>query len=631
MSRLNDRRNARKVNVNGLRRDPRTGAGALAKSERGYGGALAFDFTDKSLVIYDPTTQANITYTQGSADNGSFRGPGSKLTYTSPSVKMTLGPSGTYRYGAHNHVPYSETVSSWTNTGSPTTVTDDAVYYGSIALSQVTENATDAGANYGRQINAIAHEAGAQYNFVFYVKYGDLQYVQINFLGAVSYIDVTVGTVPTNNHSITMTDVGSGIWKVEGSYTPAASSQAYYLLPTDTSSTSAHTGVVGYKTYFGGLHVYRYPADTTYLKTTTAARYDLPYEWDTSAALQGIRVEPEATNLLTYSADLSNSNWVEQLAAAMAIDATGPDGLTSATTLVDDSGGGTGSVGFLRGVTVSTATAYTYSIFAKASGLSWTRIVLSGFTTPADGSGCYFDLSTGSLGTASGVSAAISDVGNGWYRCSITFTTDAADTTGTLVVRPANADGDSTVDRDGTSSILVFNPQLELGSIISIATSPILTYGATATRAVDNITLATSAFPHSATTQTAYIEGGSNSSAAVHLTLHDGTGNERILIYNNGTNLSARVVDGGVSQAEIASGEDGTAAYKAAVAYAANDVAFSANGGAAGTDASATLPTVTTLQVGGNHVPSNAPGGVIQKVLVLPRRVSNAELVTRTK
>ena len=210
--------------------------------------------------------------------------------------------------------------------------------------------------------------------------------------------------------------------------------------------------------------------------------------------VKGYLHESEArTNLITYSGDFTDTSWVKGGDSEVSKDAIGPDGITSATTLSDNSEGDNNIVRITHSVTVSTTTAYTYSAFLKADQLGWAILWAENFTTPANG-GAYFNLSSGSIGTvSSGFSAAIEDTGNGWYRCSITFTTDAADTSGTVEIYVADGDGDPFVDLDGTSSILIYGAQFEQGSTPS---SYIPTAGSTVTRAADVMTIPIENIPY---------------------------------------------------------------------------------------------------------------------------------------
>jgi hypothetical protein len=211
---------------------------------------------------------------------------------------------------------------------------------------------------------------------------------------------------------------------------------------------------------------------------------------------EGLLHESEArVNLLTYSQDFTNAAWAKTGAATLAIDETGPDGQTSAVTLVDSGGGGTGVTYVDNTVSVSVSTVYTFSVFAKADQLSWLHIALVNFTSPASG-GAYFDLSTGTIGATitTTLTPLIEDFGNGWYRCSVTFTTDAVDTSGSLRLYVADGNNDPVVDRDGTSSILIYGAQFEAGSTPS---SYIPNAGATSgvTRAAETLTVPAANLP----------------------------------------------------------------------------------------------------------------------------------------
>ena len=111
-----------------------------------------------------------------------------------------------------------------------------------------------------------------------------------------------------------------------------------------------------------------------------------------------------------------------------------------------------GIYGFIRQF-VTLSGEQTLSVYAKASTLNWLHIKGNG---TLDNS-AYFDLENGVLGSYNTTSASIESVGNGFYRCSITYSGDITD------VRIYPADGNN--DVSGTSgSVYIQNAQLVKGS-----------------------------------------------------------------------------------------------------------------------------------------------------------------------
>jgi hypothetical protein len=249
-----------------------------------------------------------------------------------------------------------------------------------------------------------------------------------------------------------------------------------------------------YRSDLGGM-VNNPDRGDSYVPTTSQAVY-LPrrghhvYNGD-SWVNKGLLHESEArTNLVTYSEDFTQ--WININTGTLAADASGPDGEISAVTLVDSGATGISSVFARKDITTSVSTAYTASCFMKADQLSWGLIFISG-VGPSGNGGCYFDLANGAVGTAdAGFSGIIQSVGSGWYRCSITFTSNAATTAGQLRIYVSEGDNDVTVDLDGTSSILIYGAQLEAGSTPS---SYIPTSGATVTRSAETLTVPAANLP----------------------------------------------------------------------------------------------------------------------------------------
>lgn len=201
----------------------------------------------------------------------------------------------------------------------------------------------------------------------------------------------------------------------------------------------------------------------------------------------GYLAEKAVTNLVTYSQDFTDSSWVKGNTATLALDSVGPDGqANSAVKLIDSNDSGTGSVIAYTNLTLATTTAHTFSCYLKADQLSWGYLRVAGYATLPNG-GAYFDLSSGTVGTVedAAYSATIQDVGNGWYRCALSFTTEA-DGTGRLDIFVAQDDLDPNVARDGTSSILIYGAQMEVNTF---PTSYIATTGAAVTRNGDLLTV----------------------------------------------------------------------------------------------------------------------------------------------
>lgn len=192
----------------------------------------------------------------------------------------------------------------------------------------------------------------------------------------------------------------------------------------------------------------------------------------------GYMSEWSRTNLLTYSEQFDNAAWTKTNATVTANATPAPDGATIADKLGDNGATGTGGVSVYRSPTVSSG-ASCFSVYAKQHQLSWLMLFTTNFDAGATGI-TYFDLASGAIGTVgANHGAGIEPLSNGWYRCWVSFTT-TTDLSGRVEIYAADADGDFTVDLDGTSSIYIWGAQCEAGSFPS---SYIKTEASSVTRA----------------------------------------------------------------------------------------------------------------------------------------------------
>lgn len=445
-------------------------------------------------------------------------------------------------------------------------------------------------------------------------------------LDAVSVTQEVSGT----NDSATITDLGDGWYRCEmkADATTTGTNSIYLGVHNGTSTNYTGDGNSGAFVARASVRRNDYTMQNTtdgdYFTESTGSRvFHLALEHYANGNPRGLQSYEGSTNELTHSEDFTDASWTKDNTASLAIDATGPDGATSAVTLVDSNAGGTGVVSARQSVTVNTSSTYTFSVYMKQDQLSWVRLRTIGFTTPGTAA-VYFDLANGVLGSTSGsgLTGTIEDRGNGWYRCAITFTTDAADTTGDLYISVADADLGGAVDLDGTSSILIFGAQFEEKDWI---TPYIPTSGSTVARGADNIYILTADFDFGSTAGSFVVEFDTDSGDFPNIvTINDNTNNERYFTRRDGTSVDFLVQDGGVTQADLALGTYVSGGTKTATAYAENDFSGSYNGGAVVTDTSGTLPTVDRMRLGFNL------NGYIQSVYYYKSRLPDATLVTES-
>jgi hypothetical protein len=317
-------------------------------------------------------------------------------------------------------------------------------------------------------------------------------------------------------------------------------------------------------------------------------------------AVKGLLVEEQRTNSLLYSSTFTDASWTKDNSGGSAPSVTAnygtaPDGTSTASRIQFDKTGGSFSRIFQD---------------IAAGGTVWTGTVW--MKTVGGGTS---NISIGIAGTY------VNQVVTGtWTRFETTNSTADADFQILLV--------DAVGANDETADLLVWGAQLEQGAF---STSYIPTTSATVTRIADDVSVATTAFNHSATAGTLYSKFRPMNVAAIRrvMQMDDGTANERIVI---GTNASAagmlHVVDGGADQtAPLTSGTAvANTVERMAASWAANDFALSFDGGAAATDTSGTLPTVTTLRLGSGPSSAEVINGWIEEVMHLPIAKSDADL-----
>jgi hypothetical protein len=180
--------------------------------------------------------------------------------------------------------------------------------------------------------------------------------------------------------------------------------------------------------------------------------------------VKGLPCFAGTTNLLLQSETFDNASWVKTRATISANATAAPDRSVTADKLVEDTTATSTHVAQQNVTKAASALLYTYSIFLKAAERSKALLQVTN-NAGTGGASATFDLITGAasgLGTSgafTGISATSVYAGNGWWRCSVTVTSDT-DTTIRGEVYPNNG-STVTYTGDGASGIYVWGAQLE--------------------------------------------------------------------------------------------------------------------------------------------------------------------------
>lgn len=546
---------------------------------------LAIDFTDMSMVIKDTGTPANAYNSQGITASGALVGPGGKLTYSAPSAKITRQADGNYRFQAHNLAAYSDNLlAGWSTIGGSTTLTADTV--------------KESAANSAHRFVFSASGNSIPSNASIELKADGTSLVGLYFGSGNGHVAVdlangTIGSIASGFgsyiSSATITALADGWYRINAPLAIIGGIDAYLLQSWTPggAAVSVYAGNVLNGVKARKVHIRYANSNTDFITTTGTALYALPYEWNSSGTALGVRIEEARTNVVLQNRDLSNAAWTKTNVTA-AKDQTGIDGAAnSASSITATAGNGT----CLQAITLGSSARYQSAFIKRITGSGTVEMTMDNGTT----------------WTAVTVTSS-------WAPVEIPTQTLANPTVGFRIVTSGDA-------------VAVDMVQNENGAF---RTSPIVTAGATVTRAADNTTIAASLFPYNQPEGAVYVSFRTDAfvNTARVINLSGGGATARVVDISLATGNTSSLFNGTSSSATKAFSLGATT--KAAAAYKTADYAFTANGAAVATLATVAVNTATTLQIGQLGSGANALNGWMQQVMYLPRRMTNTELVTVT-
>jgi hypothetical protein len=580
-------------------------------------------FDSASLVVTPNGVKEGKLYsikpTDGSGD----------LVVTRATTATRVNSAGLVELVPYNLFEYSEQFdnSFWTKNDCSVSANAIAAPNGTLTADKLVENSS----NSVHLINTPNNSVPTGSNTLSVYAKADtrnwiLLYLFDGVLGSLTaYFNVSNGTLGTIASGLTASidSVGNGWYRCSITRTQAnAGNGGYGLASADNVASYTGNGTSG--AYFWGGQLVAGTSAKDYLKTET--RLNIPRLDYTNGTCPSILVEPQRTNLSTYSEDLGNASWEKYRAIITDNVINSPSGILNADKFIATANNGTHEI--VKVTVVGTSTVYTRSIFAKVGEYNTFEMYEIN-----SAKGQIFNLATKTIsapqtaGISAATSAKIEDYGNGWLKCSMTYTSvGLADI---LVIGLYN--GSLIFTGNGTSGLYLWGAQLEAGSY---ATSYIPTVASSVTRNADLISK----------TGISSLIGQTEGTIFVNFVkTHIQDESLLLMIYDN-SNVSGKrlqiVLDSnhflfyaqkdpsfalGTPNIPIANGN-----HKIAVSYGSNGYKVYLNGVSVYTNASAVVPETNSFNLGSFPVGVVPISDGIKIAGLFKRQLTNSELETLT-
>ncbi len=590
-------------------------------------------FDDASWVLIPEGIKEDVVYAQKPTD-----GLGD-LTFTRASDATRTNSAGVIERTPWNLLQDSEMYSTayWTKNASSISANVATAPNGTLTADRVLPNTTNTfhsisspyslNTASSKEVTLSAYLKSDGYNFGALIITSGAAFS--NFYEGV--FNLSNGTVENTGRSVggyvgtsSIENAGNGWYRctIKLSNAIANSTHGVLILPQQTNSpTTTYAGNGTSGVLIWGAQLVEGTDAKPYFATTN--RQDVPrldYR-NADGSLNScprLLLEPQRTNLTLWSEDFTNVAYAKTGTTVSANTTNAPDGATSADSLVETTATGFHLIsrsGFPSGTN-------TLSIYAKANTRNFIYVAIFNGTSDF---GAYFNLSNGTIGTINlGVTAVIQPAGNGWYRCSVTYTSDAATV---LSIGIAQANGTRTYTGDGTSGIYIWGAQFEAGAY---PTTYIPTTTAAVTRLADaaSKTGVSSLIGQTEGTMFADVELR-NPADGIILQISSSSANRIGLFYRASTNdIQVFAVNSGTFSVTINVSRP-AGRYKIAVGYKLNDFVFYINGTQVGTDNSSNVPACSVIDLGG-YIGSFNLSNQVNQAALFPTRLTNAQLAQLT-
>jgi hypothetical protein len=421
--------------------------------------------------------------------------------------------------------------------------------------------------------------------------------------------DLSTGTVVLSNvSSANITDVGNGWYRCEAYDTTSTSFVGVF-----GRNATAYIGNGVNGMFFWGAQAVEGTTAKPYQRTET--RLNIPRLDYSNGSCPSLLVEPQRTNLCTYSEDFTNVVWGKFLTTITPNTTISPSGIQNADTFETSSN----SSGVLFINSFVTSGDKTFSIYAKKGS---NDILDMGFTDVTDFT-ARFNLSSGTLvSQTSGLTSTITSVGNDWYRLTVSKNISALGSIFLINLTPSI-----------NKTMFLWGAQLEAGAY---PTSYIPTTSASVTRNADAISKTGISSLIGQTEGTIFWEGQVNG-FGLYPQLFDlnAGGNKYIQIYNDiiSGNPTIGIYVQNVSlllnNPNIATIAFNTN-FKFALGYKANDYVVYLNGTQVFSNTTIGVPPTSNFGLGDVEQTASTSKKNVKATAIWKTRLTNAQLAQLT-